>query len=210
MKKILTPVILCLATGIIFSLFIQSCKSSKSLAKPSFTPIGYIVVQQPIHDTVRLKSKPLTELEKQQMVDKFYEYGYKKYYGPQFEKLLQANAKLVQDIHILTLENKSIRVFSRRKRDSLEKTSNYYQEQALRYQKEKLESDKLNTSQQARALEKSDSTLKAVNRTTKVLSIFGIILGTLVIILFIIASYLRSKINMVAKELEMMKKLLDA
>lgn len=203
--NIFRPVAMAILTGFICLTVFESCKTNKLSATPVFKPMFYIM-QSPIkHDTVTLKPHVLTEQEREAMVDKFYEYGYKKFYGPVFQKLIDVNAKLELDIRSLAIENKNIRSFSRRKRDSLERTSNYYQDQAIKYQQDKLFNDRLNTAQQAKQLERSDSTLRAVNKTTKILSILGIIFGTAVLILIIFSVYLYRKNKFILQELEYIK-----
>lgn len=112
-KFIVSWAIGCLALGMVVASILQSCKT-RTLGIDRYIAVPYI--QQ---DTI--KPKPLTEAEKQAMIDRFYQYGYNKYYGPQFERLESVITQQTKSISSLTTTLQQMRVRSIHNRDSMQR-----------------------------------------------------------------------------------------
>lgn len=128
-----------LIIGVICAVTVQSCKTNRVAATPVFKPMFYFMPSPPKHDTVTLKPHALTDVERQAMINKFYEYGYKNFYGPKFDQL---NLVITQQASSLDRLS-TILTSTRRRTDSIVKERNYYKEnfihnqvQSLQYQKE--------------------------------------------------------------------------
>jgi len=160
--KQLRPSIGFLIIGLITAGYLQSCKTNRVVATPAFKPIFYFMPTPPKHDTVTLKPHALTEDERQAMITKFYEYGYKNFYGPKFDQL-----NLVITQQASSLDRLSTILTSTRKRtDSIVKERNYYKENYIKSQEQTLTNQKEIIRLQKEYYAKNDIQIKQNTITT--------------------------------------------
>lgn len=186
--NIFRPVVMAILTGFICLTVFESCKTNKLSATPAFKPMFYFMPSPPKHDTVTLKPHTLTDIERQAMINKFYEYGYKNFYGPKFDQL-----NLVITQQASSLDKLSTILTSTRKRtDSIVKERNYYKENYIRGQQESIERQKEIIRFQREYFNKND---KQIKQNSNVASI------CLVVVLIIAIAFLalNYKINKLSK-----------
>lgn len=117
MAKIKVPF---LVVAIGFLLFVDGC--STRIKAPVKLQMGYVQPTPPVIvyiDTIKPK-----KIDTNKLMDKFYLYGYEKYYGPKFEKMAATIEKQATSIQALTTTIQQMRTRSIHNHDSLQRVDN--------------------------------------------------------------------------------------
>jgi len=172
-KNSIASILGILVIAIIITCAEYSCKIKTIAATPM---TKWVVMQIPVHDTI--KPKPITEAEKQALVDKFYKYGYDKYYGPKFERMeaiINKQATSLQNqansIHNLTGIMASMRDHSISVRDSLNKVQDSTQKDNAYWKSLAIKNAQENSRNLKIAADNSSATTLTNKENLKLLSI---------------------------------------
>lgn len=112
--KYINKVLYCIASGYLIASLLYSCAPTKAIPVVPTPTYPTILVW---HDTI--PAKQLTPEQRQKLMDKFYEYNYRKYFSPEFDRLNKVIEK-----QSVTIENQSLSIKRLTQEDSLRRSRN--------------------------------------------------------------------------------------